>query len=102
MSDLDLNSGIVSQFVNLKPSYQTVPLLVVRVGDSDMPATAEDITDMQAALENAMEGGKPAVLVTHHSVDFETVYVPVVDGKLNAHTTLFDEDEDTVPVPELP
>lgn len=48
-------------------------IIVVKIGTPERPATEEDFADMERQLEEAKRTG---CLVTHHAVQFETLYLP--------------------------
>jgi hypothetical protein len=47
--------------------------IIVQVGDSERPATADEIKDMRKQFKHALRGIKCRVLVTHHAVRVKVV-----------------------------
>lgn len=54
-------------------------IILVKVGNNDRPAEAEDIEDMAKVMESALRSenaaGDLATLVTHHAVQIENIYI---------------------------
>lgn len=54
-------------------------IILVKVGNNDRPAEAEDIEDMAKVMESALRSenaaGDLAALVTHHAVQIENIYI---------------------------
>jgi len=51
------------------------PILVVKVGSDNRPATKEDLEDVEKQIKKALEDPDP-ILVTHHNIEFQYVYKP--------------------------
>ena len=75
--------------------YGVRPLLVVKIGSKERPADAGDFKDMKDSIEEAIEGN--GILVTHHDVKFETIYIPTeldLDGIIGGNIPDDESDND--------
>jgi hypothetical protein len=50
----------------------TDKLIIVKVGDPESPATADDLNDITATLCDLLKGVDLNILVTHHNVELIT------------------------------
>jgi len=55
-------------------------MIVVRVGNSDRPATKEDIDNVSTELDKLFQDAgvkKPLIFITHYAVEMQSVSVPL-------------------------